>query len=151
MILSILFVQFTSLTVLSYNLSPGPLWSSSWPWTLNFILHAFLHQIIIIFSQHMPVPPQPILLQCQCYFIRGCLIEYQPCWGQGGNVSSAGWQVTLCDPMWHVSSRTGVAILRTAIHLLLTYLLSSTFDWTVLDWRTFANCLLDFDSLKRLD
>jgi len=38
-----------------------------------------------------------------------------------GNVTSAGWQVTLCDPMWHVSSRSGVAILRTAIHLLLTY------------------------------
>ena len=40
--------------------------------------------------------------------------------GQGGNVSSAGWQVTLCDPMWHASSRSGVAALRTAIHLLLT-------------------------------
>jgi len=26
----ILFVQFTSLTVLSDNLFPGPLWSSSW-------------------------------------------------------------------------------------------------------------------------
>ena len=39
----------------------------------------------------------------------------------GGNVTSAGWQVTLCDPMWHVSSRSGVATLRTAIHLLLTY------------------------------
>ena len=37
-----------------------------------------------------------------------------------GNVTSAGWQVTLCDPMWHVSSRSGVATLRTAIHLLLT-------------------------------
>ena len=47
-------------------------------------------------------------------------------WGKGGNVTSAGWQVTLtlCDPMWHVSSRSGVAILRTAIHLLLTYLLT---------------------------
>ena len=44
-------------------------------------------------------------------------------WGKGGNVTSAGWQVTLCDPMWHVSSRSGVATLRTAIHLLLTYLL----------------------------
>ena len=42
--------------------------------------------------------------------------------GKGGNVTSAGWQVTLCDPMWHVSSRSGVATLRTAIHLLLTYL-----------------------------
>ena len=27
--------------------------------------------------------------------------------------------------MWHVSSRSGVATLRTAIHLLLTYLLHS--------------------------
>ena len=42
-------------------------------------------------------------------------------WGNGGNVTSAGWQVTLCDPMWHVSSRSSVATLRTAIHLLLTY------------------------------
>ena len=45
-------------------------------------------------------------------------------WGKGWNVTSAGWQVTLCDPMWHVSSRSGVATLRTAIHLLLTYLLT---------------------------
>ena len=44
-------------------------------------------------------------------------------WGKGGNVSSAGWQVTLGDPMWLVSSRSGVATLRAAIHLLLTYLL----------------------------
>jgi len=28
--------------------------------------------------------------------------------------------------MWHVSSRSGVTTLRTAIHLLLTYLLSTT-------------------------
>ena len=45
--------------------------------------------------------------------------------GKSGNVTSAGWQVTLCDPIWHVSSRSGVATLRTAIHLLLTYLLPS--------------------------
>jgi len=25
-------------------------------------------------------------------------------WGKGWNVTSAGWQVTLCDPIWHVSS-----------------------------------------------
>ena len=30
----------------------------------------------------------------------------------GGNVTSAGWQVTLCDPIWHVSSRSGVAVLH---------------------------------------
>ena len=29
--------------------------------------------------------------------------------GKGGNVTSAGWQVTLCDPIWHVSFRSGVA------------------------------------------
>ena len=28
-------------------------------------------------------------------------------WGRGGNVTSAGWQVTLCAPIWHVSSRSG--------------------------------------------
>jgi len=65
----ILLVQFTSLTVLSDNLSPGPLWSSSWPWTLNYLLHAFLHPIIFIFSQHMPIPMQPVLPQYQCYVI----------------------------------------------------------------------------------
>ena len=49
--------------------------------------------------------------------LRGRLIEYQH-----GNVTSAGWQATLCDPMWHASSRSGVATLRTAIHLLPTRL-----------------------------
>jgi len=34
-------------------------------------------------------------------------------WGKGGNVTSAGWQVTLCDPIWHVSSISGVAGLLT--------------------------------------
>ena len=35
-------VQFKCLTVLIDHLSPGPLWSFSWSWTLYFILHAFL-------------------------------------------------------------------------------------------------------------
>jgi len=30
-------------------------------------------------------------------------------WGKGGNVTSSEWQVTLCDPIWHVSSRSGEA------------------------------------------
>ena len=47
----------------------------------------------------------------------------EPGWDKGGNVTSTGWQVTL----WHLSSRSGVATLRTAIHLLLTYLL--TVSW----------------------
>ena len=54
-----------------------------------------------------------------------------------GNVTSAGWQVTLCDPMWHASSCSGVATMRTAIHFcyLLTYLLTYNIGlwWT---WQT---------------
>ena len=39
--------------------------------------------------------------------------------GKGGNVTSAGWQVTLCDPMWHVSFRSGaVLVAQTATVLL---------------------------------
>jgi len=44
MIHGILFVHFTCLTILSDNLSPGPLCS----WTLNFILHTFLHPITVM-------------------------------------------------------------------------------------------------------
>jgi len=47
-------------------------------------------------------------------------------WGKGGKDTSAGWQVTLCDLIWHVISRSGVAFrLRTAISgLLFTFTLS---------------------------
>ena len=31
-------------------------------------------------------------------------------WGKGGNVTSAGWQVTLCDLIWHVSFRSDEAV-----------------------------------------
>jgi len=34
----------------------------SWPSTLHFTLHTFLHPISIFFSQHMPIPSQPVLL-----------------------------------------------------------------------------------------
>ena len=39
------------------------------PSTSYSILHAFLYPIIIIFSQNMPIPTQPVLLQYQCYVI----------------------------------------------------------------------------------
>jgi len=45
----ILPVQFTSLTVFLHNLCPSPLWSTSWSGTLHFILHTFLHPIILFF------------------------------------------------------------------------------------------------------
>ena len=51
----ILFVHFFAcLTVLSYNLSPGPLWSSSWSWTLNFILRTFFTQSSSSFRSTCP-------------------------------------------------------------------------------------------------
>jgi len=58
----ILPVQSTCLTVFFHNLSPSFLWSISWPGTLHFILHTFLHPIIVFFSQHMPIPSQFVLL-----------------------------------------------------------------------------------------
>jgi len=55
----ILPVQFACLTVFFHNLSPSFLRSTSWPGTLHFILHTFLHRIIVFCSQHMPIPSQP--------------------------------------------------------------------------------------------
>jgi len=51
----ILPIQSTCFTVFFHNLSPSFLWSTSWPGSLHFILHTFLHPIIISFSQHMPI------------------------------------------------------------------------------------------------
>jgi len=38
-------------------------------------------------------------------------------WGKGGKVNAAGWQVALCDPMWHVISHSGVSILIMNCHI----------------------------------
>ena len=51
----ILRIQSTCFAVFLHNLSPSFLWSTSWPGTLHFILHTFLHPIIVFFSQHMPI------------------------------------------------------------------------------------------------
>ena len=46
-------------------------------------------------------------------------LEVRSMEGGGGNVTSAGWQVILCDPIWHVSSRSGVVLVaQTAIRFL---------------------------------
>jgi len=45
-------------------------------------------------------------------------------WGKGGKVTSAGWQVTLCDLIWHVISCSGVVISITNCYIRLTYLLT---------------------------
>ena len=43
-------------------------------------------------------------------------------WGKGGKVISAGWQVTLCDLIWHVISRSGVIISITNCYIRFTLL-----------------------------
>ena len=45
-------------------------------------------------------------------------------WGKGGKVTSAGWQVTLCDIIWRVISRSGVVISITNCYIRFTYLLT---------------------------
>jgi len=45
-------------------------------------------------------------------------------WGKGGNVTSAGWQVTLFDPIWHVSSCSGEALANCYTRLLYFTLLT---------------------------
>jgi len=47
-------VQFTCLTVLFHNLSPGPLWSSSWYGTLYFILVHFFTESSSSFHNTRP-------------------------------------------------------------------------------------------------
>jgi len=67
--------------------------------------------------------------------------------------------VTLCDPMWHVSSRSGLATLRTAIHLLLTYLLTYYGRGSVLLWQrcdtlctsVFMDDVMFADKLRQLN
>ena len=44
-------------------------------------------------------------------------------WGKGGKVTSAGWQVTLCDFIWHVISCSGVVISITNCYIRFTLLL----------------------------
>jgi len=50
----ILPVQSTHLKIFSRNLSPSFLWSTCWPGTLHFILHTFLHLIIVFFCSTCP-------------------------------------------------------------------------------------------------
>ena len=38
-------------------------------WSLHLIFHTFLHPISVFFSQHMPIPSQPVLLYYQYYII----------------------------------------------------------------------------------
>ena len=63
-------------------------------------------------------------------------------WGKGGNVTSAGWQVTLCDPMWHVSSCSGVATLRLVTVLNLKALYKQVYLSIYLSCKLLYTCYL---------
>ena len=43
-------------------------------------------------------------------------------WGKGEKVTSVGWQVILCDLIWHVISRSGVVISITNCYIRFTLL-----------------------------
>jgi len=45
-------------------------------------------------------------------------------WGKGWNVTSAGWQVTLCDAIWHVSYSSGEACCELLYPVTYYYLLT---------------------------
>ena len=63
-----------------------------------------------------PVDPEVILLLGPLWkYMIDDEIKHQSCRDKGR------WQVTLCDPIWHVSSRSSVATSQTAIHLLLYF------------------------------
>ena len=47
-------------------------------------------------------------------------------WGKGGKVAASGWQVTLCDSIWHVISRSAEVISRSAISVYFTLLYFTT-------------------------
>jgi len=65
----ILPVRHMHLIIFFHNLCPSFLWSTSWPGTLHFMLHTFRHPIIVFFSQHMPIPSQPVSLWYWDYVI----------------------------------------------------------------------------------
>jgi len=53
-------------------------------------------------------------------------------WGKGGNVTSAGWQVILCDPMWYASSHSGAVLVAQTAICFLPYLKTSGNNVTIL-------------------
>jgi len=53
---------FKYTAIFLHNLSPRPLWSTSWSGALHLIFRTVLHPISVFFSQHMPIPSQPVLM-----------------------------------------------------------------------------------------
>jgi len=100
---------------------------------------------------HINLTKRAFYAACNTIFLYGCgvdeiaLLNLQETFSLcvimcaiGVNVTSAGWQVTLCDPIWHLSSCSGEACCKLLYPLqLLTYLLylhyASPLD-TLVNW-----------------
>ena len=61
-----IFISFHLLRSVASSLFKLRAWQSfcttSWSGALHLIFHTFLHPISVFFSQHMPIPSQPVLL-----------------------------------------------------------------------------------------
>ena len=71
--------------------------------------------------------------------------------GKGEKVTSAGWQVTLCDLIWHVISRSGVVISITNCYIRFTLLLLLQTDRRTdgeTDEETRSQYMLRFTTLR---
>ena len=54
-------------------------------------------------------------------------------WGNDGKVTAARWQVTLCDPIWHAISRSGVVMSITNCYIRVYFLFFTYFDFWPFD------------------
>ena len=63
-------------------------------------------------------------------------------WGKGGKVTTARWQVILCDPIWHVISCSGEVISITNCYIRVYITLLLLFFW--------QNAWLIFFKLRRM-
>jgi len=78
---SILPVEITCLAIFLHNLSPHPLWSTSWFEALHLIFHIFLHPGSVFFSQHRRIDQIFALESKITLFIVQC-ISLVDCWVQ---------------------------------------------------------------------
>ena len=74
--------------------------SSKFRLVLTFLVLHFWYLLTRMDPDIFQTSSKTVVCLCVCVCVCVC---------NGGNVTSAGWQVTLCDPIWRVSSRSGEA------------------------------------------
>jgi len=82
-----------------------------------YLLHGCFCSILLYWTVDCYSPLHPSMLLNRARTFIG--------WRKGGNITSAGWQVTLCDPVWYMSSRSSGSVEANCCKLLYTvYLLT---------------------------